>query len=269
MDKITTDDVHRVEAARIVREEDSRQYRRKLALYNEWDTQVSLRVETQLQRFMTKVGKAAGEVQPSSARERLLQSDDPTKRCLRDHRDEENFRRAADAVLKGHERLDQGAKLADVVRDRELEECTVRERTNSRPVLPVELWAQQHHYASPYGYFAQGCEKSGGRPQEAWLSARRMGPDAHRPDESDGVPAAGKTKFKSRLGCQHNQLGMLAGDIAMHGETVHLERCRGRGGRGVGAQGAPGQDHYSYEVGNDVVECEFPVGKRCFPGLIT
>jgi len=84
-----------------------------------------------------------------------------------------------------------------------------------------------------------------------------MGDAAHLVDESDGVPAAGKTKMRF----ERNLLGMLEGSAARAG---HAARCRRADGA---SSGAPCQDHFSYEQGSAVVDEEFPVGKRCFPHL--
>lgn len=77
----------------------------------------------------------------------------------------------------------------------------------------------------------------------------------HQPDERDGVPTAGKTKTRF----EKNQLGMLTGTIAKHGEAARYRTDFGSGCI------APCQDHYSYERGAGVVSAEFPLGKRAFP----
>merc|ERR1719174_1342390 len=91
---------------------------------------------------------------------------------------EENFRRTADAIMQDGTMGRRSDQLQDVIKQRELDEAAVRNRLTCRPMFPVPLWEQRQHYATPYGYFAQGCEKGTG-----FHSARRMGEDMHRPDE--------------------------------------------------------------------------------------
>merc|ERR1719443_512717 len=135
----------------------------------------------------------------------------------------------------------------------------IANRSTTRPVLPVENWGQQELFAGPYGYFAQRCERMD--RGEPFHSTRRMGAGHHLPDEADGVEAAGKKKEKTRIATKYHQMGMLVGDHCKVGEAYRHKMPHG------GGSAAPLQDHYFYERGNDIVEREFPVGKRCFPHL--
>merc|ERR1712226_541540 len=101
------------------------------------------------------------------------------------------------------------------------QEEAVKNRQNSRPVFPIAMWEQRQHYASPYGYFMQGAEKAEqGKP---FHSARRMGTDCHRVDETDGVVAAGKTRDR----WEKNKEGMLVGTTAKQGESARYRQAHG------------------------------------------
>ncbi|CAK9017768.1 Retrovirus-related Pol polyprotein from transposon TNT 1-94 [Durusdinium trenchii] len=114
-------------------------------------------------------------------------------------------------------------------------------------MLPAPMWEQRQHYASNLGRFCQSCERGG--PHQ---SAKRMGAGVHLVDESDGIPAAGKTKTKY----EKNRVGLLEGTTAREGESKNYKRPDGH------SSGAPCQDHYFYERGNEAVEREMPLGKR-------
>lgn len=193
-------------------------------------------------------------------REELRTTDDPVKRCLLDHHAEDNFRRLADNIIQGGRALSEGKEsLEEMISQRRLIEEEVDNRSRTRPVLDVEHWGQQELFAGPYGYFAQRCERvDRGEP---FQTNRRMGADRHQPDEADGVEAAGKKREKTRVYTKYNQMGMLVGDHCKVGEAYRHKKAHGAG------SAAPLQDHYFYERGNEVVENEFPVGKRCFHHL--
>eukprot|EP00747_Dinoflagellata_sp_TGD_P162878 gnl/TRDRNA2_/TRDRNA2_180993_c0_seq1.p1 gnl/TRDRNA2_/TRDRNA2_180993_c0~~gnl/TRDRNA2_/TRDRNA2_180993_c0_seq1.p1 ORF type:complete len:404 (+),score=74.87 gnl/TRDRNA2_/TRDRNA2_180993_c0_seq1:76-1287(+) len=254
MERMRTEDVARVEAAKMIRENEIDMENKRLDLYNKWDQQVYKAVEHKLQKWMT----SGQTVEPSSARGVPGERGDPVKASLVDREDEQAFRRMADTYLQGpsiDEITSDQKVLRARARERELTETTVRTRPKMRPTLPPMYWAQQEHYASPYGYFSQGCEKE--RLGIGFHSARRMGRGAHQVDESDGVPTAGKTRTRF----QHDCLRMLDGDLAKLGEAYEYKRPEG------GSSGAPMQDHFFYPMGTKVVDAEFPLGKRCFPHL--
>lgn len=262
MDHIRGTDSVRVEAAQIIRQQEMEEDKKRRDFYARWDSEVCQRVELQMQRFMQR--KMPAPPGAPAYREELLSSDDPVKKCLQDQKAEEDFRRFADLVIQGTPpELDPAAAkrmtLKERVRHREATEEAVRNRSTSRPMLPTEQWGQQELFASPYGYFAQRCQAYDGRHD--FHSSKRMGTDCHRPDESDGVPAAGKTRTKTRTYLERNQIGILAGNIAKEGESARHKQPHGPG------SGAPCQDHFSYEQNQHIVENEFPVGKRCFPHI--
>jgi len=257
MDNIRSNDSIRVEAAHIIHQQEMEEQRKKQTMWSQWDSEVSQRVELQLQKYMTrKETTPRGPFQ----REELLRSDDPMKRGLMDQRAEDNFRRLADNIIQGGRAMSEGKEsLQEMLRQRRVIEEAVNQRSVTRPVLPVEQWGQQELFAGPYGYFAQRCERvDRGEP---FHSNKRMGADRHQPDETDGTEAAGKKREKTRTYAKYNQMGMLVGDHCQVGQAYRHKQPHGAG------SAAPLQDHYFYEKGNDVVENEFPVGKRCFKHL--
>lgn len=256
MDDVRSNDGIRVEVAHIIQQYEMEQDKKRHQMWSEFDRDVSQRIELQLQKFMTR--KDPTPAQKLMQREELLASDDPTKRCLREQKAEAHFRRIADTVIQSGP-LSGRASLKKQQYLREHVEDALKSRASTRPVLPVDQWGQQELFSGPYGHFAQRCERADNG--EPFHPSKRMGADRHMPDEVDGVQAAGKKRVKSRIETQYNHPGMLAGDHAKEGEAVRHKRQDGAG------SGAPLQDHYFYDRGNDVVESEFPVGKRCFPHL--
>lgn len=254
-EELRRNDVLRVNAEERIQRQDAADVTKRQGIYNEWDTQVYQRVEYRLQKFAS----AGSEPPPSlgpAARMELHPSDDPVKRCLYQQRQEENFRRAADAIIADSFNRQSG-NLQEQVRQRKRDAEAVRNRLTSRPVLPIPNWEQRQHYASPYGYFAQGCEKG-----TDFHSARRQGTDRHRPDENDGVQAAGKTRTRVIGGTELNSLGQLAGERSKQGESALIKQRHGA------SCGAPQQDHYRYPQGNDILDLEFPLGKRVYPEMM-
>ncbi|CAE7880385.1 retm [Symbiodinium sp. KB8] len=158
--------------------------------------------------------------------------------------DEEGFRKACEFVLL---HSPTGGNLEAEVKRRDLIQEAVAHRESTRPMLHPQLWEQRQHYASSLGRFCQSCERGG-----LHHSARRMGTGVHFIDESDGVPAAGKTKTKY----ERSKMGQLEGTVAKEGESRGYKRADGH------SSGAPCQDHYFYERGNAAVEVEMPLGKR-------
>ncbi|CAE7868832.1 unnamed protein product [Symbiodinium microadriaticum] len=163
--------------------------------------------------------------------------------------DEEGFRKACEFVLL---HSPTGGNLEAEVKRRDLIQEAVAHRESTRPMLHPQLWEQRQHYASSLGRFCQSCERGG-----LHHSARRMGTGVHFIDESDGVPAAGKTKTKY----ERSKMGQLEGTVAKEGESRGYKRADGH------SSGAPCQDHYFYERGNAAVEVEMPLGKRMYPIL--
>lgn len=241
MDELQKGDVLRVEASELILGHDTKCERKRVELYDAWDSEVSKRVEMQLSKFMSpKV-----EEEPNGFRAELKVSDHPGMRDIRDQQSEQRFHRYANVILQPSPR----GEVKDQVRMRAAAAELEASRSHARPTLPVEQWGQQHHYSSVNGYFAQGCERGG-----EFHSQRRMGTNAHIIDESDGVTAHGKTKNRY----EKHMLGLLEGTAAKEGEAARHKRSHGAG------SGAPCQDHFYYEQGIPIVDAEFPVGKKMF-----
>lgn len=250
-ERISNMDVLRIEATQMIRQHEMEQERKREALYTDWDTNVSQRVESQLMKYVKHQTLGDGY------RDTILPGDDPLKRATHDQKREDDFSIAADLHIKGAEHAaKENMSLKDLVKQREYQEYLVSHRSTSREVLPPQMWEQRQLYASPYGHFMKSCESQTDAGGE-FHSLRRMGENVHLPDETDGIPTAGKTK--NRL--QKNLLGMLEGKVAKEGESALFKASHGA------SSGAPCQDHHSFEKGSSIVDVEFPVGKKCFPAL--
>lgn len=235
------------QAGKFIEEFDGRWKDRQQALYNRWDSEVAQRVEHQVMKYLNSTpASVPGHFQ---GREALQPSDDPLKSLIRQRQDEEGFRKACEFVLL---HSPTGGNLEAEVKRRDLIQEAVAHRESTRPMLHPQLWEQRQHYASSLGRFCQSCERGG-----LHHSARRMGTGVHFIDESDGVPAAGKTKTKY----ERSKMGQLEGTVAKEGESRGYKRADGH------SSGAPCQDHYFYERGNAAVEVEMPLGKRMYPIL--
>jgi len=255
MEDIEQKDELRVQAAHTINDFEIEEERRRNCLYNEWDTQVCQRIEYQLHKYMSR-----DKAEPPAGiekRDYLITADDPIKKSLLEERKEESFRRAADAIIGGKSRLELGEKgLLERIQARKVEAEAVSARERTRPILEPRMWGQRLHYASPYGYFAQGCEAGDG-----FHSARRMGPSAHIPDERDGVPTAGKVRTRDDRGVQYSQLDSLQGDSQWLGDAHKHKQAWGTG------SAAPNQDHFTYSRNQDSVRTEFPLGKKIFTSM--
>lgn len=255
MEDIEQKDVLRVQAAQIINDSEMEEDRRRNCLYNEWDSKVCQRIEYQLHKYMSR-----NKAEPPAGiekRDYLIASDDPIKKSLLEERKEESFRRAADAIIGGNSRLELGEKgLLERIQARERAAEAVSARERSRPILEPTKWGQRLHYASPYGYFAQGCEAGTG-----FHTARRQGPGAHRPDERDGVPTAGKVRTRDEGEIKYSQLDHLHGESQWLGDSYEHKQAWGAG------SAAPNQDHFTYSHNQESVALEFPLGKKIFTSM--
>eukprot|EP00929_Paragymnodinium_shiwhaense_P024226 TRINITY_DN14976_c0_g1_i1.p1 TRINITY_DN14976_c0_g1~~TRINITY_DN14976_c0_g1_i1.p1 ORF type:complete len:373 (-),score=102.12 TRINITY_DN14976_c0_g1_i1:157-1275(-) len=251
---VSKGDRARIEAAASIRQHEREQQAKRAALYKKWDDQVYQRVEFQLAKYMSDLPPEPPE---EGWRDALLAKDCPSKRPQTEQKREDAFHREAQAIINAPPMKDASdyQRLKKYVSDREYYAELFKNREPTRPILPVPLWAQQHHYASPNGYFQQSCERQ--QQGLGFKSCRRMGTDAHLPDERDGVEYAGKMKTRQQKKC----LGMLTGIVAKEGEAAQYKRQEGA------SCGAPMQDHYAYERTEEAVAREFPVGKRLFREL--
>jgi len=233
----------RVEVSEIVRQHEETQARRRRQLHENHDLEVAQRVERRLVKWKNKAPQPA----PEGYREQLLTSDHPCTSQLRAHKLEENFDRAAALFLE----TPPGDNIKDTYRYRHMAKQSRAAQSLGRPAVPVHHWGQKEQQASPRS-FDHNCARGDG-----FRTARRLGYDSHRLDESDGVVAAGKTKTRLERNC----LGMLEGTLARDGEAVRYKALHGA------SSGAPCQDHFGFERGHAVTAREFPVGKRLYPEL--
>jgi len=245
LQRISKDNPDMAQGNAILDAYDMQQERKRDEIFDKWENQVYRRVEHQLLKYMSKAPGSEG------LRSELRPSDDPMKVDLRIKAQEDNFHRAAQAILHAHPSKDE-------LQERMMAEKALVNRSHVRPMLPIHLWEQNQYYATPYGKFPQACCNQ--VEFGTFHSGRLMGNAAHRMpiDESDGVPAAGKGKTKY----ERNTLGILKGDVAKGGESSQYKNGHG------GGTAAPCQDHYHYERGTSVVDREYPLGKRAYPGLM-
>lgn len=246
LEGITKEDNCRVEIADMLGKHDAKQEQKKFDLYKKWDDAIFQNIEQQLHQFVA-------DTMPEDGVTPIPNHRCPMKSELHQKRREDEFRKNANMVLSEEIKNEvEEIGLREHVKRRELRQKMIKERDQTRPVFPIHNWEQLRHCSTTYGFHArdsQSLEQGGTiRP------ARRLGYDAHLPDEDDGVPAAGKTKVRHERNC----LGMLAGNVAREGESARHKKPHGA------SSGAPCQDHYFYEKGLASVDAEFPIGKRCF-----
>lgn len=214
------------ETAEIIKHHELEKKQRKEDAYLEWDAAIHQPLQSHLRSKLTRTSGAPAPLGPHSAR--LFSDNAPARQCLSERDREEAFHRFAESVI-------DPSKSRGSVRSKS-ERC--------RKTHPVELWGPKEHFDTPYGYFVQRCDNS-----MQTRSALKMGTNMHQPDESDGVPAAGKVK---RSAGDSGQLRMLGGTLAKQGEAAFYKRDYGAGSI------APLQDHYFFERGSGVVNAEFP-----------
>eukprot|EP00419_Tripos_fusus_P048941 CAMPEP_0172835220 /NCGR_PEP_ID=MMETSP1075-20121228/25595_1 /TAXON_ID=2916 /ORGANISM="Ceratium fusus, Strain PA161109" /LENGTH=360 /DNA_ID=CAMNT_0013678231 /DNA_START=14 /DNA_END=1096 /DNA_ORIENTATION=+ len=231
----------RIEASETIRQYEEEQARRRRQLHEHHDREVAQRVEHRLAKWKNKAPPPA----PESYREQLLTSDNPCTAELRAQRGEEKFDRAATLFLE----TSPSDNIKDTYRYRHMAKHNRAGQSLGRPALPVHHWGQKEQQASPRS-FDHNCARGDG-----FRTARRLGYDSHRIDESDSVVAVGKMKTRF----ERNSLGMLEGTLAREGEAVRHKAWHGA------SSGAPCQDHFGFETGHAVTAREFPVGKRLFP----
>lgn len=243
LDSILSSSGLRVEADAIVDEYEEKIRKRNKTIYTDWDNEVAQRMDYAVMKFMNHDLPPLPE--HFKGRELLHPRDDPMKKIIKTADAEEGFKKAAEIILTPRD-----GSLKEELARREFIDDNVGKREKCRPMLAVPMWEQRKHYASNLGYFVQSCERGG--PHH---SARRMGEGRHMVNESDGVVAAGKTKNRF----EKNRMEMLVGTHAKEGQAKNYKRGDGH------SCGAPCQDHYTYERGNEIVDREFPVGKRMYP----
>jgi hypothetical protein len=223
------------QASRILEEHEMKEEMRRQELYRKWDGEVCRRVEYHVGKFMNAVTQPPP---PGMDRCKLLASDDPLKVAVRELQAEENFHRAATAVLS--------APIETPSLDASMQHVKLAKKSamkNGRPMLAVETW----HQARPHMLHS---DDGGSR------TSRKISSEHYRAalDESDGVMVAGKTRNRY----EKNLLGILQHD-PRSGEAAQHKTLGGA------SSAAPNQDHYTFATGIGVVDNELPLGKRCFP----
>lgn len=274
LDEIQEDDMHRVAASQLLEQEEARLDKQKKKMHQDWVRDVKGRVQYQLFRTMHPHQELSddlsleltGRILHDALKEEgdisdlyrnLRQGDDPIKRDLHQKHTEDTFRRTADSIIFG---LTPGqiASAANTAQGffPEQEPLSLKEldklwqdRDTSRPALAVDTWGQLKFSATNHGFFSSTRANERG----IFHTQKRLGKDRHIPTDADGIICAGTRK--TRLGAT-GDMGTLTGDWNKRGLTSLYRQAHGP------SQGAPGQDHYSFETGVHITDQEFPLGKR-------
>lgn len=251
LESVTGRDNLAYRTAMALRERQDHEDKRRRELHQNWDEQVFKPIAMQAYEHMNPPNrnvkqmlhgsKSVGFVLPGSKKTLVANVDgDPNRKPVIELAKENAFHQAANAVLG----KSSSAPSLQVMAGQ------VVPRARSRPTMEPELWSQGRLQGTLHGHFAQIAEQGAG-----FKRSKRGGTDVHVHDESDGVEAVGKRKTRS---FGRNDLGILKGDTATQGECFVFRTHWGA------AQGAPGQDHFTYEQGVRVTDIEFPLGKRMF-----
>eukprot|EP00929_Paragymnodinium_shiwhaense_P034786 TRINITY_DN18884_c0_g1_i1.p1 TRINITY_DN18884_c0_g1~~TRINITY_DN18884_c0_g1_i1.p1 ORF type:complete len:436 (-),score=92.16 TRINITY_DN18884_c0_g1_i1:323-1630(-) len=263
-----------------LREREAHEDSRRRDLFNSWEEKIYNRLESQADFHINPPSRAHQQKllgsksvdfslpgEHESFRLVTNLADDPLKKQLVDHARETTFHHAANAVINHTHSAPVllGLPAAPVARapwpSPALGNISggrpggqgsgVIPASTTRPVLEPTKWGQVQIQGSPFGHFAQACEYGPG-----FKRAVRGGNSAHLPDMTDGVEPFGTRR--SRV-YGHNDVGILKGTFAAEGEARNFKTNYGA------SNGAPNQDHFTYETGTHVTNLEFPLGKRMFP----
>jgi len=252
LENVTGRDNLAYRTAMALRERQDHEDKRRRELHQNWDEQVFQPIATQAYEHMNPTNRAVkqmlqgsksvGFILPDSKKTLVANVDgDPNRKPVIELAKENAFHQAANAVLG----RSSSAPSLQVMAGQ------VVPRARSRPTMEPELWSQGRLQGTLFGHFAQIAEQGAN-----FKRSRRGGTGVHIHDESDGVEALGKRNTRS---FGRNDLGILKGDTAAQGE------CSAHRTHWGAAQGAPAQDHFTYEQGVRVTDIEFPLGKRMFP----
>lgn len=246
-----------------LREREQHAEQRRRDLYSAWDETVYQPIATQAYLHLNPPNRAMEQklAGSKSVNFRLPQQvftlvanvhQDPARKPVVDVARENSFHQAASSVL----RTSQSApNIHAQGGQRRPAQGTVVPRAMSRPVLEPMNWGQVNIQGSMYGHFAQVAEHG-----EGFKRGRKGGTDAFVPDDADGVIPSG-TRHSRIMG--YHDVGVLRGETAVQGESSNFKAHHGM------SHGAPMQDHFLYEVGKNVTNLEFPLGKRIFPERIS
>lgn len=272
IESVTGEDNLAYKTALALRERDTHEERRKRELYGAWDEKVFQPMATQLYDHLNMPNRAVQQMLSGSKSVCFQEPgdkfvlvanvhEDPARKPVVDTARENTFHRNAHAVLQ--RALGTSRSAPDLrggcpavpgipgVFGRPAGGEPVVPRAMSRPVLEPENWGQVKLQGTLFGHFAQVAEQGAD-----FHPAKRGGSGVHIPDTSDGVPIAGTRVCRTN---GHHDLGILRGSIGKCGVSSTHKNLVGA------SHGAPSQDHYTYEIGLDVTNREFPLGKRCFP----
>lgn len=222
------------EVGQELRANEAMEAQRRRTQHSDWEASVFQPVQALLMQHHASPGRCGRSSGPAR---------DPIKRELVERAEEEAFDRevthflAATAPASWRAAASPAAGLA---------------KARSRSTLDATSWGQLQVQALP-----QCCSlaQTTGPGICTW---KRLG---GAPDESDGVPSAGKRTVRTGArSVVHGDLGQLRSDRILHlGEAAeHHTR--------IGASsGAPAQDHYTFRTDGAAADLEFPRGKRQLP----
>jgi len=162
---------------------------------------------------------------------------DPPKRQLVQNASEKSFQTEAEMAITGDKPCGPPVDLLS---------------SQSRPVLEPDLWGM--YGSSVFGRFSELLDPRCTKP-----SLRRSGRNVHLPlpAQVDGCGEVAGTKHSRLFG--HHDMGILQ-SARDRGEAQVFKNEAGA------SSGAPAQDHFTYETGPEIVNLDFPPGKRVFPG---
>jgi len=251
LENVTGRDNLAYRTALALRERQDHEDKSRRELHQNWEEQVYQPIANQAYNHMNPPNRAVkqmlhgsknvGFVLPETKKTIVANVDgDPNRKPVVELAKENAFHQAANAVL--------GKSMSEP--NLHMMAGHVVPRARSRPSMEPELWGQAKLQGTLFGHFAQIAEQGAN-----FKRSRRGGTDVHIPDEADGVSAVGKRNTRT---CGRNDVGILKGDTAAQGESSGFRTSWGA------AQGAPTQDHFTYEQGSHVTDIEFPLGKRMF-----
>lgn len=269
LEELLSQDELKCNVAGRIRQRTQEEFRKQAAIYTEWNEKVHGRIQSQLNKYLNppdrslqqtvRGGKNVDFTMPNAQfRPHLAAGSDPVKRDMLENSMEDTFRRTAEAIVSGQNTPEEsqqmiGGGMYDPLAASMQTDDEAEGRARSRPVLDPVYWGQMMLQSTPYGHFAQAseaCSTGSGK----FRTQLKQGYGVFIPNEGDGVPASGKRRTRF----SRNNLGILEGETANRGETIKFKQEYGS------SSGAPGQDHYKYEMGTKVVDNEFPLGKQIF-----
>lgn len=272
LDEIQMQDENRVNAGRMLEIDEEKNLEQKKRLYDSWNKEVNGRMQYFLWRGLNPSMAHAqdeeedqeGQVDEQSNLQREVKAgDDPLKKALTDASNEDAFRRTADSIIYGIKKHDErnqrqgnNSRMQEGPSLKELDTLW-NKRETTRPVLAPPNWGQLSYSSTSYGFFASSRVDERG----TFFTQRRMtqrGNAKHLPQDTDGIMSGGTIKTRTS---GFNDYGILTGEWGRRGQSSLLKQPHGP------SNGAPNQDHYTYESGHHVADLEFPLGKRIMKNM--